>query len=124
MAETRVYMDLSRLCLTTFTSGIQRVAKEIVLRLLREPSISLTLLADLPTHTACRVLPQEAFIRYYTEKEGSPYGTGKPQIIRPEDIPTAEILSLLQKAGTIREMTVQPQNIDHLIAAMYQELEL
>ena len=88
MAETRIYMDLSRLCLTTFTSGIQRVAKEIVLRLLKDPAISLTLLADLPSHTAWRVLPQETFIRYYTEKEGSPYGTGKPQIIRPEDIPT------------------------------------
>ena len=63
MAETRVYMDLSRLCLTTFTSGIQRVAKEIVLRLLKDPAISLTLLADLPSHTAWRVLPHDAFIR-------------------------------------------------------------
>ena len=53
-----------------------------------------------------------------------PNGDGLRLSYRPEDIPTAEILSLLQKAGTIREMTVQPQNIDHLIAAMYQELEL
>ena len=34
------------------------------------------------------------------------------------------LLPLLQKAGEIREMTVQPQNIDHLIAAMYQEMGL
>ena len=34
------------------------------------------------------------------------------------------LLPLLQKAGGIREMTVQPQNIDHLIAAMYQEMGL
>ncbi len=34
------------------------------------------------------------------------------------------LLPLLQQAGEIREMTVQPQNIDHLIAAMYQEMGL
>ena len=88
MAETRIYMDLSRLCLTPFTSGIQRVAKEIVLRLLKDPAVSLTLLADLPCHTAWRVLPHEAFTTYYTEREGSPFGRGIPQIIRPEDIPS------------------------------------
>lgn len=88
MAEIRIFIDLSRLCLTPFTSGIQRVAKEIVLRMLKDPALSVTLLADLPTHTAWRVLPQEAFTLYYTEKEGSPYGTGIPQIIRPDDIPS------------------------------------
>lgn len=42
----------------------------------------------------------------------------------PEAFPTAELLSLLQRAGTIREMTLQPQNIDHLIAEMYREMGL
>ena len=42
----------------------------------------------------------------------------------PEKVPTDGLLSLLQQAGTIREMTVQPQNIDRLIAAMYRELDL
>ena len=88
MAETRIYIDLSRLCLTPFTTGIQRVAKEIVLRMLKDPALSVTLLADLPSHTAWRVLPHEAFTKYYTEQEGSPYGTGIPQIVRPDDIPS------------------------------------
>ena len=35
-----------------------------------------------------------------------------------------ELLPLLQQAGTIRELTVQPQNIDHLIADMYREMGL
>ena len=42
----------------------------------------------------------------------------------PDAVATGDLLTLLQKAGTIREMTVQPQNIDHLIAAMYQEMDL
>ena len=42
----------------------------------------------------------------------------------PSKLPTAALLSELQKAGTIREMTLQPENIDHLIAAMYKEMDL
>ena len=34
------------------------------------------------------------------------------------------LLNLLQGAGRIREMTIQPKNIDQLIAAMYQEMGL
>lgn len=88
---TRIYIDLSRLCLTPFTTGIQRVAKEIVLRMLQDESISVTLLCTLPSQTAWRVLPHDAFTRYYTEKTGSPYGTGRPQILTPEDIPSGSV---------------------------------
>ncbi len=42
----------------------------------------------------------------------------------PENIPTADMVSLLQKAGAMQEMTAQPQNIDHLIARMYREMDL
>ena len=36
----------------------------------------------------------------------------------------AQLLSALQRAGEIRSLTAQPQNVDHLIAAMYKELDL
>ena len=42
----------------------------------------------------------------------------------PDTYPTAELIAKLQQAGTIREMTMQPQNIDHLVAAMYREMDL
>ena len=51
-------------------------------------------------------------------------GDGFRLVYRPETLPTAELLSLLQQAGPIRELTVQPQNIDHLIADMYREMGL
>ncbi len=54
------------------------------------------------------------------EKEGE----GHKITYSPETLPTAALLSLLQGAGNIREMTVQPQNTDHLIAAMYREMDL
>ena len=39
-------------------------------------------------------------------------------------IPTAQLIAQLQGAGAIREWTAQPQNVDHLIAAMYREMDL
>lgn len=51
-------------------------------------------------------------------------GEGHKITYSPETLPTAVLLSLLQGAGNIREMTVQPQNTDHLIAAMYREMDL
>lgn len=51
-------------------------------------------------------------------------GDGYKITYAPASLPTARLLSLLQSAGEIRELTAQPQNIDHLIAAMYKELDL
>ncbi len=42
----------------------------------------------------------------------------------PGKMPTAELLSLLQKAGNMQELTAQSQSIDHLIARMYREMDL
>ena len=91
MSDTQIYIDLSRLCLTPFTTGIQRVAKEIVLRMLRDDSVQVTLLAELPSHTAWRVLPHDAFTAYYTEKTGTPYGHDRPQTLTPYDLPSGAI---------------------------------
>lgn len=51
-------------------------------------------------------------------------GDGFRLTYRQEDLPTADLLTILQQAGPIRELTVQPQNIDHLIADMYKEMGL
>lgn len=54
------------------------------------------------------------------EKRGDSYRI----IYSPAQLPTAHLLSLIQSAGELRELTAQPQNIDHLIAAMYKEMNL
>ncbi len=51
-------------------------------------------------------------------------GDGYKITYAPAEIPTAQLLHILQAAGDIRELTAQPQNVDHLIAAMYRELDL
>ena len=42
----------------------------------------------------------------------------------PAEIPTGEVLGHVLRCGTIREMTLKEQNIDHLIARMYEEMRL
>ena len=42
----------------------------------------------------------------------------------PSKLPTSKLLGLLQEAGNISELTLQPENTDHMIAAMYKELDL
>lgn len=42
----------------------------------------------------------------------------------PSKLPTSRLLGLLQEAGNISELTLQPENTDHMIAAMYKELDL
>ncbi|MBQ7845908.1 MAG: ATP-binding cassette domain-containing protein [Clostridia bacterium] len=42
----------------------------------------------------------------------------------PAELPTGEVLSHVLACGTIREMTLKEQNIDHLIARMYEEMQL
>ena len=61
-------------------------------------------------------LPESVMMR----KEGE----GFRITYEPDKLPTAELLSLLQQAGPIHELTVQPQNIDHMIAEMYREMGL
>ena len=45
-------------------------------------------------------------------------------VYAPACIPTAGLVALLQTAGPIRELMVQPRSIDHMIAAMYREMDL
>ena len=42
----------------------------------------------------------------------------------PRKTPAEELLSLLRGAGTVREITIRPRNIDQMIADMYREMAL
>ena len=86
--KTRVYMDVSRLCLTKFTTGIQRVAKEIVLRFLEDPALEVTLLSDSGTHDAWRVIPREGFLAKYRDGAADLFGDSAPYLLTPFEIPT------------------------------------
>ncbi len=58
--------------------------------------------------------------RIRQERDGDAYTL----TFAPAEIPTGEVLSQLLSCGTVREMTLKEQNIDHLIARMYEEMQL
>ena len=66
--------------------------------------------------TALPPLPADCRV----ERDGADYKI----TYQPGTLPTGRLLTLLQGAGPIRELTAQPQNVDHLIAAMYREMDL
>ena len=51
-------------------------------------------------------------------------GEGIELIYNPSELPTAKLLETLQKAGNVAELTLKPETTDHMIAAMYKELDL
>lgn len=83
---SRVYIDLSRLCLTPFTTGIQRVAKAVVRRMLQNSQLEVVLLCALPSQTAWRILPHEAFMAYCKGECDSPYGSAPIETIAPSEL--------------------------------------
>lgn len=84
--STRVYIDLSRLCMTPFTTGIQRVAKAVVTRMLQDPRAVVILLNALPSHTAWRVLPHKEFLAFCDGTRRVPYGDAPCDILTPADL--------------------------------------
>ncbi len=82
----RVYIDLSRLCMTPFTTGIQRAAKAIVTRMLHDTRLEVTLLRALPSQTAWHIVPQDAFAAFCEGISPTPSGEGAIQTLHPCDI--------------------------------------
>ena len=97
--KTRVYMDVSRLCLTKFTTGIQRVAKEIVLRFLEDPALEVTLLSDSGTHDAWRVIPREGFLAKYRDGAADLFGDSAPYLLTPFEIAYGVAMKVLMPLG-------------------------
>ena len=54
------------------------------------------------------------------ERDGEAYSL----TFAPGEIPTGQVLGHVLACGPVREMTLKEQNIDHLIARMYEEMQL
>lgn len=69
--NNKIYIDLSVLINTAFLTGIQRVSREIVLRLLKSPELDINLLCYSNENEQFRLIDNDAFIDYYENKTGS-----------------------------------------------------
>lgn len=68
--KTKLYIDLSYLMSTNFTTGIQRVVKEVVIRLFNKPDIELILLNYDQRNNNFTIIDNEAFFNFFQYGEG------------------------------------------------------
>ena len=85
-------------------------------RLLERYDTSRTVLVRYEGEVRAEAFPEGCAV----EREGGSWRI----VYEPERVSTPEVLSRLQAAGAIAEMTIQPQNIDRMIAGMYREMAL
>ena len=64
----KIYIDLSVLINTNFLTGIQRVSREIVLRLLKSTDLNIVLLFYSNENECFRIIDNSAFIDHYENK--------------------------------------------------------
>lgn len=74
----KIYIDISVLTLATFITGIQRVAREIILRLLEKGNLEIVLLHYNAKEDAYHIIDNQRFVRYY-----SGHGGVKNRMITP-----------------------------------------
>lgn len=87
----KIFIDISVLTLATFVTGIQRVTREIIVRLIENAEAEVVLLHyNAAKHTYFQI-DNEAFIRYYVKAQGI-----KEKMITGQEVPVSTI-----KAGTI-----------------------
>ena len=67
----KIYIDLSVLINTNFLTGIQRVSREIVLRLLKSTDLNIVLLFYSNENECFRIIDNSAFIDHYENKIGT-----------------------------------------------------
>lgn len=66
----KIYMDISVLTLATFITGIQRVTREVILRLLESGDPDIVLLHYHAGQDAWHVIDNQRFVRYYRDHKG------------------------------------------------------
>ncbi len=79
----KVYMDITVLTLATFITGIQRVTREIILRLLESGNPEIVLLHYNAREDAWHIIDNRRFVRYYRDHRGvkSRMITGRRQAV-------------------------------------------
>lgn len=82
----KVFIDVSVLTLATFVTGIQRVTREIAVRLIKDSTIEIVLLHYNAAENTYYRIDNEAFVNFYVHKEGV-----KEKMISKQQVPLAEI---------------------------------
>ncbi len=82
----KIFMDVSVLVMASFLTGIQRVTREITLRLIEDPKTEAVLLYYHAAENSYYRIDQQAFYRYYARHRGI-----REQMVTRQKVPLSEI---------------------------------
>lgn len=122
----KVFIDVSNLMHVNFISGIQRVVREVVTRLARDPGLELVLLEYQERETWFGILSLPAFLAYYGEGGGKKEEIRTRQGIGPSEFPHGSVFLELDSVwhSRCKRMTLYPELKARgvRIAVCYQDL--
>lgn len=87
----KIYIDLSNLMKVDFVTGIQRVVREITVRMLNDKSIELVLMVYSFQKDAFQILDNQKFADYFTKNEGEKENILTTQCINYDEIPSGAV---------------------------------
>ncbi len=89
--KTMIYSDITNLMSVDFLTGIQRVVREIVVRMLKNDIITLNLLAYDEEKNAYQLLNNERFLEFFEDKTGEKEDIYSNTVINFTDIPSGSV---------------------------------
>lgn len=90
-ASAVIYSDITNLMNVDFLTGIQRVVREIIVRMIKHNDISLNLLMYDNSLNAYRLLDNDRFLAFFSEHSGDKDDIVTDTIIRFIDIPSGSV---------------------------------
>lgn len=87
----KIYIDLTNLMTVDFVTGIQRVVREITVRMLRDSRAELVLLKYSFPKNAFQILDNRRFLEYFSENKGERDSIATSEIIQYTEIPTGSV---------------------------------
>lgn len=102
MKQTTFYIDVTQLCRVEFLTGIQRVVREIVLRMLQDSSLRVVLLCYFPEKHCFRVLSSQRFAAFYGAGKGSRTELATGQTISPDDFSAGSVFFDIDSVWNMR----------------------
>lgn len=89
--KTIIYSDITNLMNVDFLTGIQRVVREIVVRMLKKENIILHLLAYDEELNAYKLIRNDIFLEYFVERKGEKEDVISEDVVQFTDIPSGAV---------------------------------
>lgn len=89
--KTIVYSDITNLMSVDFLTGIQRVVREIIVRMLKKDNIILHLLAYSEQLNAYKLIRNDSFLEYFVEINGEKKDIVSDEVVEFVDIPSGAV---------------------------------